>query len=344
LARYLSRGNELGNVNEAGPSALLERRKKEVEKALADACEAQGWVASASREVLGAGGKRLRPLLAVLVCEAISGAHEAAIPVAVAYELAHAASLVQDDIIDESTVRHGAQTAHKRWGLSKAILLSDSLIFEIFTQLSKYSEERITKDGLSKLLSLLGEAARLAAEGELLEVSLSTRGEVTEEEYSKVIGLKTGALFAASAASGAVAARADTALVGKMYEFGLALGTAFQIGDDILDLAGDAKSTGKPVFKDIENNAGNIVIVHALSIATPMQKNTINSLLFKKWFTELESEKLLQTLTELDSFAHAASILNEQTARSRRLMGNLPKCPAREALELLISGIEVRRK
>ena len=344
MARYLSSADEVGSAKEADPRALLQRRKGEIEKALVDAYEANGWVASAAREVLGTGGKRLRPLVAVLICEALSGSPEPAIPVAVSYELAHAASLVQDDIIDESTIRHGAATTHKRYGLSRAILLSDSMIFEIFSQLSKYGKGGIPKEGLGRLLSLIGEAAGLAADGELLEVSLSRRGEVTEEEYTKVIGLKTGALFAAAAASGAVAGGGDLHLVEKMYEFGSSLGVAFQIGDDILDLLGDARSTGKPAFKDIENNAGNIVIVHSLTKANPMQKNVINSLLFKKWFTELEAEKLLQTLTELDAFGHATALLNAETAKCRKLLELLPRSPARDALDALIATVEVRRK
>ena len=231
--------------------------------------------------------------MAILACEAISGNPEPAFPVALAYELAHSASLIQDDIIDESAMRHANPTAYKRFGLARAIMLSDSMIFEIFALLARYDKTEVSKGGLVRLLELLGRAASLAAEGRDARGRLSRRGDIKTEEYTKVIGMKTGALFAASAASGAVVAGADKALVDQMYEFGLSLGMAFQIGDDILDMSGDTQSTGKPVFKDIENNAGNVVLLHALSKADVVQKNTINSLFFKKWFTSLEAEKLL---------------------------------------------------
>jgi len=260
-----------------------------------------------------------------------------------AYELAHSASLIQDDIIDESAMRHASPTAYKRYGLARAIMLSDSLIFEIFTLLARYDRTEVPKEALVRLLELLGRAASLAAEGEMLEVALSRRGDIKTEEYARVIGQKTGALFAASAASGAVVAGADKALADKMYEFGLALGVAFQIGDDILDMAGDTESTGKPAFKDIENNAGNVVILHALSKADAIQKNTINSLLFKKWFTSLEAEKLLSLLEELGSFDHAASLLTAQTTLCRSLLKLLPPSHARSALESLIRTVEVRK-
>jgi octaprenyl-diphosphate synthase len=189
----------------------------------------------------------------------------------------------------------------------------------------------------------VGRAASLAAEGEMAEVALSRRGDIKTEEYAKVIGQKTGALFAASAASGAVVAGADKALVDKMYQFGMSLGVAFQIGDDILDMAGDTLNTGKPLFKDIANNAGNIVLLHALSKADAIQKNALNSLLFKKWFTSLEAEKVLLLLKDLGSFEYAAGLLGMQTAYCRAVLASLPASNAKNALEALLQSLEVRK-
>lgn len=331
-------------VPKPGAHPLVQRYKDEVERRLSDLYSSDGWISAAANEAITAGGKRIRPILAVLACEAICGNPEPAFPVAMAYELAHSASLIQDDIIDESPLRHSSPTTYKRFGLARAIMLSDSMIFRIFDLMSTYGDSSLSKEGLVKLLELLGSAANLAAEGEMLEVALSRRGDVNMEEYSKVIGQKTGALFAGSAASGAVVAKADAATVAKMYEFGLSLGVAFQIGDDILDMKSDAQVTGKPVFKDIENNAGNIVLVHALSKADPIQKSAIHSLLFKKWFTSIEASNLIRLLEGLGSFDYAASLLNVQTEKCRQLLDSLPPCPARSALEDLTRSIEVRRE
>jgi geranylgeranyl diphosphate synthase, type I len=347
LARYSSSSagaGKAGPVLASDQDPLVARYRLEVEKRLSEIYSADGWISAAANEAIRAGGKRLRPLLAVLTCEAICGNPEAAFPVGMAYELAHSASLIQDDIIDESAMRHAGPTAYKRFGLARSIMLSDSLIFEIFTLLARYDKTGVSKEELVALLELLGRAASLAAEGEMLEVALSRRGDIKTEEYTKVIGQKTGALFAASAASGAIVAGADKLLVEKMYELGMALGIAFQIGDDILDMAGDTQSTGKPVFKDIENNAGNTVLLHALSKADPIQKITINSLLFKKWFTSLEAEKLLGLLNELGSFEHAASLLRSQAALCSSLLALLPPSHARNALEALIRTVEVRKQ
>jgi len=347
LARYSSDSDKVGSseaVQAPTPNPLLARYRQEVEKRLSEVYSADGWISAAANEAIRAGGKRLRPILAILTCEAICGNPEPAFPVAMAYELAHSASLIQDDIIDESPLRHASPTAYKRYGLARAIMLSDSMIFEIFTLMARYKDSELPKEGLVKLLELLGRAASLAAEGEMTEVALSRRGDIKTEEYTKVIGMKTGALFAASAASGAVVARGDRALIDKMYDFGLSLGIAFQIGDDILDMAGNTESTGKPVFKDIENNAGNVVLLHALSNADIVQRNTINSLLFKKWFTSLEAEKLLGILKQLGSFQYAEALLSSKASYCRSVLQSLPPSHARNALEELTRTIEVRRE
>jgi len=347
LARYSSDddGAEKAKaLQKRNPNPLLERYRLEVDKRLAEVYSSDSWISAAASEAIRAGGKRLRPILAILTCEAICGNPEPAFPVAMAYELAHSASLIQDDIIDKSAVRHGAPATHERYGLARAIMLSDSMIFEIFTLLAKYRDSELPKDGLVRLLEFLGRSASLAAEGEMNEVALSRRGDIKTEEYMKVASQKTGALFAASAASGAVVARADNALVDKMYDFGLSLGIAFQIGDDILDMSGDTQATGKPLFKDIENNAGNVLLVHALSKADAFQKSAINSLLFKKWFTSIEVDKLLAILKELGSFEYASGLLAIQTGRCRALLESLPPSHARNALEELTRGLGVRKE
>ena len=172
--------------------------KQVVEDALVQATSAQSWVSVAASEALKAGGKRIRPILALLTCEAISGDYRPAIPVALAYELAHSASLIQDDIIDESKIRHSAPTAHAKYGVTRAILISDMLIFEIFSQIARYKQVRISKNRVANLLEYVARAAKEAADGEFLEASLKERGNITEADYIRVAGLKTGALFAAA--------------------------------------------------------------------------------------------------------------------------------------------------
>ncbi len=340
MARYSS---ELEKETQSRDiAAALAQYRSVIEKGLAEVYSRDSWLSKAVREALQTGGKRLRPIITLLVCEAISNSYEEAIPVAIAYELAHAASLVQDDIIDESSLRHSSPTAHKRYGVSKAILLSDGLIFEIFAQLARYKDTKISKDRLAQLVANVAQAAKLAAEGELTELSESDERKLVEDEYLRLAGLKTGAIFAAAAASGAIVAGGDQAVVKRMYEFGETFGIAFQIGDDIIDILGDTSTVGKPTLKDIQNNSSNIVINHALSKADTMQRNAIASLLYKNWFSAPEAERLRKTLRELGSIEYANSLLERHATRSRELLEKLPKCEARETLLELTHTLEVR--
>jgi geranylgeranyl pyrophosphate synthase len=301
-------------------------------------------LAAAVKEVLEGGGKRLRPVLSMLVCEAVCGNFERALPAAAAFEMAHSASLVQDDIIDESDTRHGNQATHKKYGAVKAILISDAVIFEIFLEASKYGEAEIPRKKLGQLLGLIGTAAKLTADGEFYEMSLSQQPSVSEQEYLKLAELKTGSLFAGSAASGAIAGGAKKKEVEAAYDFGLNLGVAFQIRDDILDMKGNKYATGKPVLKDIQNNATNLVIVHALSKANSFQRHSIDSMMYRKWFALGDVKKLMGVLEELGSIEHSTAVARQYAERARQRLEELPKSPARVMLEGLAEGLETRSK
>ncbi len=341
MARYSSE-LERERMHAGDLNAVLDRYKAVIEKGLSETYRKDSWLSKAAREALQAGGKRLRPLITLLICEAISKSYEEALPVALCYELAHSASLVQDDIIDESSLRHSNPTAQKKYGVSRAILLSDSLIFEIFAQLARYKDSKITRERFAQLVGYVAQAAKLAADGEFMELALSAEGNLTESDYLRRVALKTGSLFAAAAASGAVVAGGGEGITRSMYEFGETFGVAFQIGDDILDILGDTRTTGKPALKDVQNNSSNIVLTHALSKADPMQRNAISSLLFKKWFSAPEAERLRETLRELGSFEYASDLLKKHAAGSRELLQQLPESEARETLLELTHTLEVR--
>lgn len=313
-----------------------------VENALLHALEGNSELSVAASEIVSAGGKRIRAIMALLTCEAVCGSYEKAIPVAVAYELAHAASLVQDDIIDDSNIRRKQPTAHKKYGVTRAILISDYLIFEIFSELAKYYDVRLSKKKLTKLLLYVANSAKMVAKGEYLESKLVAVGALTEAEYLEIIGLKTGALFAAPTASGAVVGGASKRVVDAMYQFGYNLGIGFQLMDDMLDIIGKAKVIGKPVFKDLQNNTCNVALVHALSHANPYQMNLIHSMLWRRWFTPSDVKKIISTLMDLGSLTYAASLTNKYCSMSRNLLHCLPPSKAREKLEKLTEALENR--
>ncbi len=326
------------------PTVYLRSYKDAVERYLRNINLEDTSISAAAGEAISAGGKRVRPILTLLACEAVSGNYEKALPVAAAYELAHTASLVQDDMIDESEIRHGRTAVHKKYGLIRAILISDDLLFDIFAELSKYEQVRLSKRRLSQLLQYLAQTAKMAVNGEFYEASLAPKSSATEQEYLKLAEMKTGALFAGAAASGAVVGGATQRVVDSMYRFGLSIGVSFQIQDDILDIAGYTSVTGKPVLKDIQNNASNLLLIHALSRANPYQTQSIQSMMWRKWFAISDVKKLLVTLEELGSFAHSSEVAHHYADAARRSLRFLPSSDARDRLRRLSHGLEVRQR
>jgi geranylgeranyl diphosphate synthase type II len=314
--------------------------KNAIESELAELTKTQSAISKMLGEVLRPGGKRLRPVIALMVCDAVCGDYKRALPVAVSYELAHSASLVQDDIIDESSVRHERETLHKKYGTVRAIMASDLLLFEIFQVLSKYGRSELSIERLAMILSTLADAAKKTAEGEMLDSTLVTKPHPTVEDYLQVAGLKTGALFAAVAASGAIAGGANEVIVNAMSEFGMNVGISFQIRDDILDIFGNSQKLGKPVLKDIQNSASNIVLIHALSNADPYKRHVINSMMYKKWFAKTEVDQLLATLKESGSIENAQSLSRRHIGTARELLLSLPDNEPRRKLSKLTQTLE----
>ena len=327
-----------------GLAADIDRYRNALQAYLNSRDETQSPLSEAMADKLRPGGKRLRQIISLLTCEAASGDYEKALPVAAIFELAHSASLVQDDIIDESAMRHGQVSTHKKFGETRAILISDMMIFDIFTELAKYGDTDLPDKRVAKLSSLIGTAAKLTAEGEFYETVLAEKGAVTEEEYVKLAGLKTGALFAASAACGAVVGGGTQRQVEAAYEFGRSLGISFQIRDDILDIVGNEEATGKPLLKDLQNNACNLVLVHALEHADPYQKQAIHSMLYKKYFALPEVQALMRTLDQLGSIDHSNSVEREYANAAKKALEAFPASAARQRLEQLTEGLGSRTK
>jgi geranylgeranyl pyrophosphate synthase len=284
------------------------------------------------------GGKRIRPALSLLSCEAISGSgsYARALPVALAFELAHCASLVQDDIFDNASLRRGRPTLYQSLGAVTAILSSDYIIFEIFRAITSYEHVKISKSKVMKMLSYIVDAAQGTIQGELMDVALSQNTEIppSQKEYIELIGLKTAQLFAASTALGALAGGATKGKTDAMYEYGYNLGLAFQILDDVLDIIGSITMTGKMPLKDLENNSSNIVIIHALSATDRSKKAMVRSMLWKKTIPA-DVQYLTTVLNELGSIEYALSLAAKFNEKARRALKSIPDTPARKVLEKL---------
>ncbi|PSQ02476.1 isopentenyl pyrophosphate isomerase [Halobacteriales archaeon QS_5_70_17] len=204
------------------------------------------------RHVALSGGKRVRPTVTILACEAAGGSAEDALDFAVGIELVHNASLVIDDIIDESELRRGVDAAWSKYGFGPAIVASDGLLGEAF---ALFSEDEQAMQVVSEAMVELGE-------GEATELVARP---ASEEEYMTLARRKTGALFRAAAELGAVAADADPYTVESFGRYAERVGVAFQIRDDVLDATADADDLGKPTGHDAEMERPSLVQITDLT-------------------------------------------------------------------------------
>lgn len=201
-----------------------------------------------SQHILSAGGKRLRPRLVLLAHAAAGGQNTAeVVPLAVAVEIIHTATLVHDDINDHGTLRRGRATVNSRWGSTFALLTGDYMFTKTYEIMAPYSAE---------LNLILARAAIELVEGETLQIQAARAGALDRETYYQIISKKTAALFVACAELGATIAGAPGEWIAALRDYAFNLGLAFQIIDDVLDLSGDSQALGKNVGIDLAQGRG----------------------------------------------------------------------------------------
>lgn len=293
---------------------------------------------------LNVGGKRIRGILALLACEAVSGDYRKALQIATAYEAAHTAALIQDDIIDDSSVRRGELSLHARHGIPAAILISDVLIFEVFGQLAQYANLNLPKKRIFSLLQKIYFASKAAAYGEYLDLLLSEKEDVTMDEYLEMVKCKTGSLLAAPAACGAIVGNGSSKEIALLQNYGEKHGVAYQIIDDVIDIIGDEKTTGKPVFNDIKNKKKNAVLVHFLEMKN-CPKNDVDflkGLMGKKDLSHTEMTKARNILFESGSIDFVRELAIKIANEGKGQIHSLDDSPAKRKL-LNLSNVLVQR-
>jgi len=331
-------------VDDQAVESLLAPYRRAIEEGLKQVKNEDSRLSDVAYEYVVGGGKMLRPSIVLLACEAVSGSYGKAMPIALAYELAHTASLTQDDIIDESPTRHNKPTAHTKYSVTTAILISDLLLFEIFEQLSRYARTDMSSKRVGVLIGHVARAAKEAAEGEFLEMQLSKKREPSVEDYVRLASLKTGALFGASAASGGIVGGARQKVVEDLYEYGRNLGISFQMMDDVLDITGTAETTGKPMLMDMQNNAGNIVLVQAIAHADPQKRNEIRRLMARSEYGLTDALEIQGILDDLGSVEFASKSCLKHASVAQGYLKSLPNTRAKEILEELTMWLEGRRR
>ena len=254
--------------------ALLRLVESEIGRLPLENTEPRGLYAPI-RYILEDGGKRIRPLLCLMGADLYSGDPEAALPAAVAVEVFHNFTLLHDDIMDKAELRRGRPTVHLKWSESGAILSGDAMLILAYQILhagsASYGTEKLTE-----LLAVFNRAAMEVCQGQQYDMDFEACDRpVTREEYIGMIRLKTSVLLAAALEMGAIVGGASAAERRAVYEFGVNLGLAFQIQDDLLDTYGDARTFGKTIGGDIAVGKKTFLHIAAMERASAEQRRAI---------------------------------------------------------------------
>ena len=220
--------------------------------------------------VLSLGGKRIRPALCTLACEFYSGETSKAIPAALGLEIFHNFTLLHDDIMDRADTRRGQPTVHKKWNDNAAILSGDAMLICAYQYMSQVESHL-----LSNIMTLFSKVALEVCKGQELDMSFERRDNVTIDEYIEMIRLKTAVLLGSVLKIGAIVAKADAKNQKAIYDFGINLGMAFQLQDDIFDCYGDVKVFGKMTGGDIADNKKTYLYLKALELASAEDKKVL---------------------------------------------------------------------
>jgi geranylgeranyl diphosphate synthase type II len=295
--------------------------------------------------MLASGGKRLRPTLALIAAEAIvnggliSGdAIEHALPAALALEVFHNFTLMHDDVMDRAELRRGKPAVHIKWNDNTAILSGDQMLIEAYKLLSD-----VPADKLPQVLKWFNEMATGVCEGQQLDVDYEHLNQVSIEDYMKMIELKTSVLLAYAMKIGGYIAGATESQLEALYQYGLHIGLAFQIQDDILDVYGDPKTFGKAIGGDICCNKKTILLLTALETGDAESKAELLQWLMAVDHDQEKIAAVTKIYNRLSIRESCEAVMEEHTSLAVAQLDKLPQNSATDKLRVLAEQLVTRK-
>lgn len=278
------------------------------------------------------GGKRLRPALLLLSAQACGSVVPEHLTLAAVVEMIHTATLVHDDVLDEADVRRHLQTVNARWGNEASVLLGDYLFTHAFFLASTLESTFGCRT--------IGRATNIVCEGELRQIRTRGNFDLTEAEYLEIIEAKTAELCACSCRLGAHYAGANTALEECLDKYGRYLGIAFQIADDLLDVAGDEAATGKSLGTDLEKQKPTLPVIRALSLTRGKERQQLLEVLHDA--SPARHGALLPWLERFEAIDYARDRAQAFARQARDQLAGLPGSPVRETLSDIAEFVVAR--
>jgi geranylgeranyl diphosphate synthase type I len=283
----------------------------------------------ATKHLPMAGGKRLRPCISMLSCEAVSGDAKQVMPFAVALELIHSFTLVHDDIMDKSHLRRNLPTVHMKFGEGTAIIAGDLLFAKSFEAMHNISSDlSIFKELDYGLVRCVEEIC----EGQQLDMDFEKRKNVTENEYLEMIQKKTAILFMFSAEGGAIIGGGTKEEISALMEYGRSLGLGFQIWDDYLDISSDERILGKDIGNDIRNGKKTLIAVHSLNNAVGNDKKLLEKIFGNRNASEQDVKRVFNLFRESKSVEYAKNTALKYNAKAKKALDVLDDSDTKEIL------------
>lgn len=288
------------------------------------------YINAISDYLIFAGGKRIRPLFAILAAKLFNYGGDKHIFIAAAVECIHSATLLHDDVVDESKLRRGNQASHLKWGNKCSILVGDFLFSQAFGMMVKTESIAV--------LNTLANAASIIAEGEVMQLSSINDISVSEQRYIEIVAAKTAELFAASTKASSIIACQNNEITEQMYNFGRHTGIAFQIIDDILDYCGDSAKLGKNIGDDFYEGKVTLPILYAFAKADPNETQWLTSIFKKESRTEEELSITKDLLEKYQAINQAKILAKEHIQAASNLLLLMPRNQANEMLQIIIAS------
>ncbi len=299
----------------------LARVEQEISAQNAEAIPA---VAEVGSYVIQGGGKRLRPALLLLSAGMCGYRGTSTIRLGAVMEMIHTATLIHDDVIDDTNLRRGRPSANSRWGNHRSVLAGDWLYMQSFQLAMRERNFRI--------LDVLIELTQNMVEGELLQLDLIGKLDVTDRQAVELSYRKTACLFSGCAQMGAVLAAQDPETEQALADYGRFAGLAFQLVDDLLDFTSDPEKIGKPVLNDLKEGKVTLPLIYALESARPDERKLVAAVLADRGFTNARPEQILEFVRRTGALERARSLAQDYAAQSKASMPDLPDCEYRRAL------------
>jgi len=314
--------------------ALVAQDMAKVDEVIADRLSSGvPLVGQVAQYIISAGGKRLRPVILLLTSGALNYQNARKFSLAAVVEFIHTATLLHDDVVDESTLRRGRPTANENFGNPASVLVGDFLYSRAF--------QMMVDAGSMRIMQVLADATNVIAEGEVLQLMNMHDASLDEEAYLRVIRSKTAKLFEASSRLAAILANASPELEEACAEYGQALGTAFQVIDDVLDYEGNAAEMGKNLGDDLREGKATLPLILAMQRGTPAQKELVQKAIETGSVDQLS--QVIAIVRETGALDGSRQAAMAEAQRAINAAQHLPDGDYKDALIALASQLLVRK-